>query len=136
MVKCLIDYKGELRCELTHVQSQASTLTDAPLDNCGRGEAFSPTDFLCSSMAACMATIMGIYAQKNEVKLEGLQIEVIKHMCAEPRRVGKIETKVFVPLPECTPHKQALIDAAMGSPVMCSIHPDIEVPIEWIWQGA
>lgn len=90
---------------------------------------------MCSAMAACMATIMGIYAEKEGLNLEGASIEVGKIMSANPRRIARIETTITLPLPADTPHKAALEDCVLGSPAMRSLHPDIEVPITWNWLG-
>ncbi len=133
MVKCTIVYQGELRNELTHVNSGMSTVSDAPCDNHGKGESFSPTDLMCAAVGSCMSTIMGIYAQQNGLDLTGMKIEVIKHMAAEPRRISMIETCIDVPLPSHTPHRAALEDCALTSPAMKSLHPDIQVPITWHW---
>ena len=135
MVKCTIKYDGGLRCELQHGPSLATVSTDAPVDNRGKGESFSPTDLMCSAMAACMETIMGIYAEDNGLNLEGTLITVGKVMSANPRRIARIETEISVPLPEDNPHKAALLDCVTGSPAMRSLHPDIEVPITWNWIG-
>lgn len=135
MVKCNMTYMGGLRCELQHGPSGATVSTDAPVDNHGKGEAFSPTDLMCSAMAACMATIMGIYAEKENLNLNGLTIEVGKIMSANPRRIARIETTINVPLPADTPHREALNECVIGSPAMRSLHPDIEVPITWNWLG-
>lgn len=86
-------------------------------------------------MAGCMATIMGIYAEDNNLNLKGLTITVGKVMSANPRRIARIETAITVPLPADTPHKSALEDCVLGSPAMRSLHPDIEVPITWHWVG-
>lgn len=109
--------------------------TDAPVDNHGKGESFSPTDLMCSAMAACMATIMGIYAEKENLDLTGTSIEVAKEMSSNPRRIARITTVITLPLPEDTPHKAALEECVLGSPAMRSLHPDIEVPIIWNWLG-
>lgn len=135
MVTCTIKYEGKLRCELQHGPSGATASTDAPVDNRGKGESFSPTDMMCCAMAACMETIMGIYAEDHQLNLEGTVIRVGKIMSANPRRIARIETEIEVPLPEDNPHKQALLDRVMGSPAMRSLHPDIEVPITWHWRG-
>ncbi len=90
---------------------------------------------MCSAMAACMETIMGIYAEDNKLNLDGTTITVEKIMSANPRRIARIETKISVPLPADTPHKKALEDCVLGSPAMRSLHPDIEVPITWNWIG-
>lgn len=135
MVKCKMTYEGGLHTELVHEPSGARVCTDAPVDNHGKGESFSPTDLMCSAMAGCMATIMGIYAEEHELNLQGLTIEVAKHMNASPRRIARIETVITVPLPPDTEHKAALEQCALGSPAMRSLHPDIEVPITWNWVG-
>ncbi len=135
MVKCNVIYQGGLHCELQHEPSCAKVCSDAPVDNHGKGESFSPTDLMCSAMAACMATIMGIYAEKEGLNLEGASIEVGKIMSANPRRIARIETTITLPLPADTPHKAALEDCVLGSPAMRSLHPDIEVPITWNWLG-
>ena len=90
---------------------------------------------MCSAMAACMATIMGIYAEKENLDLTGLEIEVCKEMSANPRRIARIITTINVPLSADTPHREALRECVMGSPAMLSLHPDVEVPITWNWLG-
>ena len=135
MVKCKMTYQGGLHTELLHEPSGATVCTDAPVDNHGKGESFSPTDLMCSAMAGCMATIMGIYAQEHGLVLDGMTIEVGKVMSANPRRIARIETVITLPLPADTPHKAALEQCALGSPAMRSSHPDIEVPITWNWVG-
>lgn len=135
MVNCTINYEGGLRCALKHGPSGATAATDAPVDNRGKGESFSPTDMMCCAMAACMETIMGIYAEDNCLDLAGTVITVGKVMSANPRRIARIETEISVPLPADNPHKQALLDCVLGSPAMRSLHPDIEVPITWNWIG-
>ncbi len=135
MVKCKMTYQGGLHAELLHEPSGVTVCTDAPVDNHGKGESFSPTDLMCSAMAGCMATIMGIYAEEHALDLRGMTIEVSKIMNANPRRIARIETEITVPLPADTPHKAALEQCALGSPAMRSFHPDIEVPITWHWVG-
>lgn len=126
-------YRGGLHCELQHEPSGATVYTDAPVDNHGKGESFSPTDLMCSAMAGCMMTIMGIYADEHGLDLKGATIEVGKVMSANPRRIARIETQITIPLPADTPHKAALEQCVLGSPAMRSLHPDIEVPITWHW---
>ena len=135
MVKYTITYQGGLHCSLEHEPSKATVATDAPVDNRGKGESFSPTDLMCSAMAACMETIMGIYAEDNGLDLSGTVISVGKEMSANPRRIARIETEISVPLPAGNPHEKALEDCVLGSPAMRSLHPDIEVPITWNWVG-
>lgn len=133
MVRCKMTYRGGLHCELQHEPSGATVYTDAPVDNHGKGESFSPTDLMCSAMAGCMMTIMGIYADEHGLDLKGATIEVGKVMSANPRRIARIETQITIPLPADTPHKAALEQCVLGSPAMRSLHPDIEVPITWHW---
>ena len=135
MVKCKMTYQGGLHCALQHEPSGATVCTDAPVDNHGKGESFSPTDLMCSAMAACMSTIMGIYAEQHQLDLKGTTIEVGKVMSANPRRIARIETEITIPLPPDTEHKQALEECVLGSPAMRSLHPDIEVPLVWHWVG-
>ncbi len=133
MVKSTTVYTGGLHCEAVHEPSGARIATDAPADNCGKGEAFSPTDLVGAAMAACMSTIMGIVAERHNIDLKGMSIEVAKHMNADPRRIGKLEVTITVPLPADTPYKAMLEAAAMSCPVKMSLHPDIEIPVTWVW---
>lgn len=135
MVKCSVTYQGELHCALGHGPSGAQVSTDAPVDNHGKGESFSPTDLMCAATGACMSTIMGIYAQEHALDLRGMRVEVGKEMSANPRRIARITVDIHVPLPSDTPHRAALEQCATGSPAMHSLHPDIEVPITWHWEG-
>lgn len=135
MVKCSIEYEGGLHCRVTHGPSGATVSTDAPVDNHGKGESFSPTDMMCAATAACMSTIMGIYAEEQGLLLEGMRVDVTKTMSADPRRIAKIEIHFSIPLPSDTPHREALERCALGSPAMHSLHPDIEVVIHWAWEG-
>lgn len=133
MVKTETTYMGELHCESVHELSGAKISTDAPQDNHGKGESFSPTDLVGAAMAACMSTIMGIVAERHHLDLKGMKVDVIKHMNADPRRIGKLEVTITVPLSETTPYKTMLEQAALNCPVKKSLHPDIEIPITWIW---
>jgi uncharacterized OsmC-like protein len=126
-------YLGQLRTEATHVASGNSLITDAPLDNHGRGEAFSPTDLTSASLGSCMMTIMGIVAEREGIDLRGTTFEVTKHMHPAPRRIAKIEVAFTVksanPLTE--PQQQKLRNAALTCPVALSLHPDIEQAVEF-----
>lgn len=128
-----IEYKGHLRCECTHLQSGTVIETDAPTDNRGKGERFSPTDTVCVALATCMITTMGIRAQDMNIDLTGTRIEVTKHMLSEPRRIGKIEVILF--LPAAVEEKNQLVLEKIGDncPVVKSIHPDLEVIAEYKW---
>lgn len=135
MVKSTTIYEGGLHCSLVHEPSGAMVATDAPVDNNGKGEAFSPTDLVGAALAACMSTIMGIVAARKGIALEGMKVEVAKHMSSDPRRIGKLEVVINVPLPADHPDRQMLENAALACPVKQSLHPDIEIPITWNWLG-
>jgi putative redox protein len=127
-------YNGELRTVCTHLRSGNSFETDAPVDNNGRGERFSPTDLMATSLATCMITVMGIKARAMGFDLTGIKIEVLKIMKSDPRRVGGIDLTFHVPgvledLDEQT--RSILKNTGITCPVQLSIHPDIEVKIDW-----
>ena len=128
-------YKGNLRNEVTHLQSGTKILTDAPLDNHGKGESFSPTDLLASSLGCCMLTIMGISAQSYGFSLEGTRVETEKIMGTDPRRV--VEIKIDFHFPEgsnFTPQQKRVIEsAAKTCPVANSLHPDLKKTINFNW---
>lgn len=128
-----IIYKGNLRCEAEHLQSKSTIETDAPTDNRGKGERFSPTDLLCVSLATCMLTTMGIKAADMNVDLTNAKADVTKHMKADPRRVAKIE--VSVSLPSNIDKKERLILERTGNncPVAKSVHPNIELVLNYDW---
>jgi uncharacterized OsmC-like protein len=127
-------YEGGLRTTCTHLLSGSSFETDAPLDNNGKGERFSPTDLMATSLGTCMITVMGIKARTMGLDLDGVKIEVEKIMKAEPRRVGGINLFFHFPdhlsgVDEKT--KQILKNTGNTCPVQQSIHPDIEVKVDW-----
>ena len=128
-------YNGELRTTSTHLKSGYSFETDAPVDNNGKGERFSPTDSLANSLATCMLTVMGIKARNSMgFDLNGIRVDVLKIMKADPRRVSGIELSYHIPdnlksLDEKS--RTILINTAMNCPVFKSIHPDIEVKVDW-----
>src|SRR5215218_296866 len=128
-----VDYKGALRTTCTHLKSGDNFETDAPVDNNGKGERFSPTDLLATSLGTCMITVMGIKARTMGFDLDGVKIEVEKIMKADPRRVGGIN--VFFHIPEALKGlddktKQILKHTGHTCPVWQSIHPDIEVNVD------
>ena len=129
-----IIYKGELRTEAQHLHSGTIIETDAPLDNQGKAERFSPTDLMATSLATCMITVMGIKARAMGFDLNDVKIEVEKIMKADPRRVGGIN--LFFEIPEALKDiddktKQILKHTGNTCPVQQSIHPDIEVKVDW-----
>ena len=128
-----ITYQGNLRCEAVHLQSSSKIESDAPTDNRGKGERFSPTDLLCVSLATCMVTTMGIKAADMNVDLTNSRADVQKHMASDPRRVAKIEVTVF--LPKNINEKERLILERTGDncPVAKSVHPDIELVLKYYW---
>jgi putative redox protein len=130
-----IVYKGELRTEAKHLQSATIIQTDAPTDNQGKGERFSPTDLLATSLGSCMLTIMGIKARDMEVDLDGTQVSIKKIMKQDPRRVGGIEVDFDFPGTLQVDEKQRAIleRAALTCPVAKSIHPDIELDVHFGW---
>ena len=130
-----IIYKGALRTEAKHLQSATIIETDAPTDNQGRGERFSPTDLLATSLGSCMLTIMGIKARDMQVDLDGTQVTIKKIMKQDPRRVGGINVDFNFPDRLHVNEKQRSIleRAALTCPVAKSIHPDIELDVHFGW---
>jgi len=134
MVSINLTYQGGLRCSATHALSGNTLTTDAPVDNNGKGETFSPTDLVATALGACMATVMGIVAERKEVPLEGMHIEVRKHMSNNaPRRISKLEIHIHMPLPANHPERKIFESAARGCPVHHSLHPEIETVFTWSW---
>ncbi|MEY5027681.1 MAG: hypothetical protein RLZZ244_3209 [Verrucomicrobiota bacterium] len=137
MVRVEIEYQGELHCEAVHGPSQSRVGTDAPVDNHGRGEAFSPTDLVATALGSCMATIMGIVAQRHGIELRGMRISVEKEMAQAPvRRIARLTTRIVVPLGADHPKRALLEQAALTCPVHASLHPEVEKPVEFVWQPA
>lgn len=135
MVEIKVNYAGALRCNNTHEPSGNQFSTDAPLDNNGRGESFSPTDLLATALGSCMATVMGIVARRKEIDLTGMEITVGKHMSTSaPRRISKLDVTVESPLSASHPERALLESAAHSCPVLQSLHPDVEVVLVWRWK--
>ena len=128
-------YAGHLRTEATHVASGNTILTDAPVDNHGRGEAFSPTDLVSAALGSCMMTIMGIVAERHQVDLTGVTYDVTKHMAAEPRRIRQID--VTFQMPATLPEKERSIleNAARTCPVALSLNPEIQQEVRFVYGG-
>ncbi|MDC6367074.1 MULTISPECIES: OsmC family protein [Flavobacteriaceae] len=128
-----VTYKGNLRTICVHLRSGSEYITDAPVDNNGKGEAFSPTDSVATGLANCMLTMMGIKARDLEVDLVDSTAEVTKHMEANPRRIAKIEVKLDLPANVSEKNRKILEHTANTCPVHHSLHPDIERIIEFNW---
>ncbi len=121
-----LKYTGELRTQSTHSASGITIITDAPVDNHGKGEAFSPTDLLCSSLASCMLTIMGITANTHAIKIEGTSVIVTKIMAANPRRVGEVKLEFFMPPNNFSEKEKVLLEnAARTCPVAKSLNAEL-----------
>lgn len=127
-------YKGGLRTEMTHLESSNTIITDAPKDNHGKGEAFSPTDLVSTALGSCMLSIMGIYARNHDLDLEGTVVEITKTMASNPRRIAKVEAILKMPPNNFTDKdKKALEHAALTCPVSQSLSADLEQDIRFIW---
>ncbi len=136
MVKVDIKYTGDLHCDATHGPSQSKIATDAPIDNKGKGEAFSPTDLVATALGACMSTIMGMKAEELGLDLRGMTVSVQKEMSkAAPRRIVGLPSEVHIPLPPDCPQREVLEQAALNCPVHKSLPAEINRPTKFFWEG-
>lgn len=136
MIEINATYEGNLRCSAIHGPSGSTLETDAPVDNHGKGERFSPTDLASASLGLCMMTIMGIYAENNGIDLKGTRVRVLKEMTAEPpRRIASLSIAMTIPLPPDHPRREAVERAAMGCPVFLSLHPEVKKAVSFDWVG-
>ncbi len=119
-------YQGELRTESEHLQSGKKMITDAPVDNHGKGEAFSPTDTVATALATCMLTVMGIKTEAMDLDLKGTKAEVTKTMASDPRRISRIDVNIDFPKSYGEKENRILENIARNCPVLYSLHPDIE----------
>jgi putative redox protein len=127
-------YLGDLRTENEHLQSGNKVLTDAPCDNQGRGEYFSPTDLLATSLGSCIMTIMGIKARDFGIDLIGTEVEVTKIMASDPRRVGEVIVEFNFPKKNYSEEQKRIVESVAGtSPVPLSLHPDLIQTIRFNW---
>lgn len=134
MVAIEIVYQGELHCQATHTPSGATLETDAPKDNNGKGESFSPTDLVATALGSCMLTVMGIAARNLNVDLTGTTIIVQKEMAVAPARmISKLTVNLNFPMKISDENKNKLERAALTCPVHKSLHPDVAMPIEFNW---
>ncbi len=138
MVDIDIHYQGELRTEARHRPSGASFVTDAPVDNQGRGESFSPTDLVATGLGTCMVTVMGIRAKQKGWNIDGADVHVKKHMSPPPRRIAKLEVELrfpaFVAAAISQQARAELEDVAHNCPVRLSLLGAIEVPVTFLWE--
>ena len=128
-----VSYLGDLRTEAIHIQSGDTIITDAPVDNEGKGEAFSPTDLVATSLASCILTIMGIVAKRDDISLKGTNAEVEKSMSTNPRRINEIKIKIFFNKNFKKNIQKKLEKAALSCPVSGSLNKDLNESIEFIY---
>ncbi len=133
MITSKVTYLGNLRTESVHLKSSTSFLTDAPIDNNGKGEAFSPTDTVATGLASCMITVMGIKAREMQVDMTGTTAHVTKTMTSNPRRISKIEIVLDLPFEADAKTRKILERTGTTCPVYLSLHPDIEKIITFNW---
>ena len=128
-----VEYLGNLRTTATHLASEKTIITDAPLDNHGKGEAFSPTDLVATALASCLITIMGIKARDLAIDITGTKAEITKIMGTQPRRIVEIKIDVIFPTSFDEKTKIILEKAALTCPIANSLHPDLNQNIRFIW---
>lgn len=133
MVAINIQYEGNLHCEAEHGPSGTKLTTDAPKDNQGRGESFSPTDLVATALGSCMLTIMGVAAKNFGVSIDGASASVEKEMSASPRRIGRLSVILTIPHEFDDQMRAKLERAALACPVHKSLHPDMELPVTFKW---
>ncbi len=135
METAVVTYLGELRTEAQHMRSGNTIITDAPPDNQGRGEAFSPTDLLCTALASCMMTIMGIAARERNITLNGLQAKVTKHMGNNPRKVDRVEVHFELDGSDLDAHQRTVLErAAHTCPVALSLRADLVQEVRFTYR--
>lgn len=129
-----ITYQGNLRTRMVHLHSGSEVITDAPLDNQGLAQAFSPTDLAATSLGSCMLTIMGIKARNMELNIDGTEVEITKVMASEPRCISEIHVTIkFAPNTYSDKDKTILENTAKTCPVALSLHPDIKQVVTFVW---
>ncbi len=134
MVTIGITYRSGLRCEAIHGPSNQTLITDAPVDNHGKGQAFSPTDLVATALGTCLATVMGLVAEREGIDLEGMKISVTKEMVADPkRRISRLTTRIEMPVALTSGLKAKLEYAARSCPVRESLRADVETPIQFVY---
>jgi len=136
-VRVDVVYEGGLHCVAKHEPSGHEIATDAPVDNHGKGEAFSPTDLLAAAIGTCTVTIMGIAAQKHGIDIAGTTVRVLKSMVADPaRRIGKLDVTITLPRALPSDQRTLLENAARTCPIHKSLHPSVEAPVTFVYPDA
>jgi putative redox protein len=136
MVEISVRYEGDLRCSARHGPSGSTLVTDAPVDNHGKGESFSPTDLLAAALPACMMTIMGIVAAREGIDLRGMTATTTKVMSTDaPRRIASLHTTITLPIAADHPHRGKLEQAAHTCPVHKSLRESIEADVTFMYRG-
>lgn len=136
MVQISIRYDGELHCEAVHDPSGAKISTDAPIDNNGKGESFSPTDLVATALGTCMSTILAMTAERHGFDVRGTTVSVNKEMSKDaPRRIIGLASEMHIPLPSDCPQRDLLEQAALNCPVHKSLPDEIERPVIFFWEG-
>jgi len=134
MVRIDVAYQGGLRCEATHGPSGQTLITDAPADNHGKGESFSPTDLVATALGTCIATIMGIVAEREKIDLADLRITVQKEMSAEPpRRIARLVTRIEMPKGLTEQQRAKLEKTAHTCPVHQTLQGKVDMPVEFVY---
>lgn len=134
MVQIDVTYQGGLRCHAVHGPSGTKLVTDAPVDNHGKGESFSPTDLVATALGTCIPTIMGIVAEREQIDLTGMRITVQKEMSAElPRRIARLATRIVMPKGLNEQQRAKLEKAAHTCPVHQTLHGNVDLPIEFVY---
>jgi putative redox protein len=133
MVAINIEYVGDLHCRATHLPSGAELITDAPADNMGKGETFSPTDLVATALGTCILTVMGTKAQSMGIDLSGSTVVVDKEMASGPRRIGRLATSVVIPHQISDRDKKVLEATAFTCPVHKSMSSEVDMPITFEW---
>ena len=136
MVKMSATYTGGFHCKLTHEPSRSEIETDAPKDNMGKGECFSPTDLVGAALASCILTTMAIVAERDGISMVGARAEAEKEMVTQPaRRIGSLHVKVTMPATVPVESRKKLENAGQHCPVHTSLHPDVNAPITFVYEG-
>lgn len=136
METVLVDYSGDLHCSAQHVGSKAIIETDAPKDNKGKGEKFSPTDLVAAAIGTCICTVIGIYAQSKNIDLKGMRAEIRKEMTKNPpRMIATLEVEIWIPI-EVSPEDRVKFEKiAQSCPVTASLHPSVALSVNFNWKS-